>query len=347
MRYYKLLDKKLISVTELVNKIETFDKNDFYIKSLIKKSFQNVDITSGAILDSVLKNYDSLNNYHKDLGTKIHELISDSIAGFNGNIIDYKKCSSEHEINLSKAWNMFIKNNHVNIYYNELPVHSDFCAGRVDLLASVNKTKYIIDIKTTSIKDNQIYFNRAYLLQLSLYYYCLLYLKNNDIRNYTITDETTLKSYDSSFADFDIIKNFLQKKAVGILYLCRDTGRYYFKTFPKEYIFASLREIKAYVRFLEVSNNSKDITKRSRYISINNECGTKISGNTYYTLNDILNTLSMIYNKVMLKNSLFQYIKRAGVKPIKKDNKNYYIESDFNKIIDSIIKYRYKKKGEL
>ncbi|HCY07229.1 MAG TPA: hypothetical protein DHS57_08315 [Erysipelotrichaceae bacterium] len=85
----------------------------------------------------------------KDFGTNVHEAIENDFKGLDINLSPLEELAYKEYLKLRKK--------HVinPVYMEEIVAYKDIYAGRLDMIADVNYTRCLIDVKTTATLDKE------------------------------------------------------------------------------------------------------------------------------------------------------------------------------------------------
>ena len=206
---YKNKDKKLISVTTLLNKFKNEFDSDFWSKKIALKENTTQEIILKKWKDKAFKS--------NEIGTAIHKIFEDytnnNYCITNGKLdFDYNKLNSDFiqdfnakkEVSLKFINDFFITERLIPIE-SEFIVYNDFLAGQLDMICKDQENNfYIIDFKTNEKIDTYSYGKKMkgifseiddcsffhYSLQLSIY---KKLLKEYDIKKIFLIHITTEK----------------------------------------------------------------------------------------------------------------------------------------------------------
>lgn len=185
---YFLKDKKLTSVTTLINKFKNEFDSDFWSKKIAKKENTTQELILKKWKDKAFKS--------TEIGTAIHKIFEDytnvNYCVTNGKLeFEYKKLNAEFmkdfnlkkEVSLKFINDFFITKRLIPIE-SEFIVYNDFLAGQLDMICKDHENNfYIIDFKTNEKIDTYSYGKKMkgifseiddcsyfhYSLQLSIY----------------------------------------------------------------------------------------------------------------------------------------------------------------------------------
>lgn len=185
---YKNKDKKLISVTTLLNNFKNEFDSDYWSKEIARREKTTQEIILKKWKDKAFKS--------TEIGTAIHKIFEDYTNGnyciTNGKLeFEYNKLNAEfmEDFNLKKE----ISLNFINDFFftkrlipveSEFIVYNDFLAGQIDMVCRDQESNfYIVDFKTNEKIDTYSYGKKMkgifseiddcsffhYSLQLSIY----------------------------------------------------------------------------------------------------------------------------------------------------------------------------------
>lgn len=254
-------------ITTIVNKMEPFN-NEKYIQAQWLKAtaavLNNPEIkTKGPeeVLSYICKYFDALKKEIQLNGQQIHAFIENAIK-LKQFSIDTNALKGE-VLQGIEAWNSFVKEHQIEFYASEVILTSKKYEGRLDLIASVDGEIMILDIKSTNFVEDKVFIPKGHLLQLSMYFDCLvdMYDENYDfvLENQFILDKNKTMNM--------LIRDLVEAPCVGVLYLCKNTGKYYLVKFKKEEIETSLKQIELWQQSndLTIAKSRKLNTYRSIY----------------------------------------------------------------------------------
>ena len=206
---YLLKDKKLTSVTTLINNFKNEFDSDIWSKKIAKKENTTQEI--------ILKKWKEKAFKSTEIGTAIHKIFEDytnnNYCITNGKLdFDYNKLNSDFiqdfnakkEVSLKFINDFFITERLIPIE-SEFIVYNDFLAGQLDMICKDQENNfYIIDFKTNEKIDTYSYGKKMkgifseiddcsffhYSLQLSIY---KKLLKEYDIKKIFLIHITTEK----------------------------------------------------------------------------------------------------------------------------------------------------------
>ena len=141
---YKNKDKKLISVTSLIDKFKNKFDSDYHSKRIALKR--------GVSKELILKEWNDKANYSKEMGTYIHSMFENFHLG---NQYKYNELYPKSKIAL-KAIEELYESERLIPVHSEFIVYNDFLAGQIDRIdKNLNDDLFIIDYKTND-KINKI-----------------------------------------------------------------------------------------------------------------------------------------------------------------------------------------------
>jgi len=204
---YFLKNKKLTSVTTLINKFKNEFDSDFWSKKIAKKENTTQQIILKKWKDKAFKS--------TEIGTAIHKIFEDytnqNYCVTNGKLeFEYNKLNSEFmedfnlkkEISLKFINDFFITKRLIPVE-SEFIVYNDFLAGQLDMICKDKDGNfYILDFKTNEKIDTFSYGKTmkgifSHLDDASYFHYCLqlsIYkrmLKQYDIKKIFLVHITT------------------------------------------------------------------------------------------------------------------------------------------------------------
>lgn len=180
---YFLKDKKLTSVTTLINNFKNEFDSDFWSKKIAKKENTTQEIILKKWKDKAFKS--------TEIGTAIHKIFEDyrnvNYCVTNGKLeFEYNKLNAEfmEDFNLKKEVSLkfindFFVTKRLIPIESEFIVYNDFLAGQLDMICKDQECNfYILDFKTNEKIDTYSYGKRmkgifSHLDDASYFHYCL------------------------------------------------------------------------------------------------------------------------------------------------------------------------------
>lgn len=339
MKWYELDDKKLPSITSIASEIEPFFNEQYIVNGVLETTYNVISQIKGvaspdAVIELINKEFSINRNSALNIGTETHALVEEALTKPN-KLIDTKNITQEELYNTATAWNSFMRVRNITFCYSELPVICDKFAGRLDIIANEHRNYMIMDIKTTTIKDDKVFLSRSHLLQLSMYFMCIQYIVKNNLWKYKVKDLKYDKEYEVDLTPYkDMFLQMLKRPRIALLYLDKANGKHAYFKFGRKEIFACKNHINAYLKYIKSAKRSMDITKRSRYVSLYKIPIVKYKGENYIRaslLKDYLRRQGLFIWQN--NNSYFVFIGRH-IKNYRIDNYKYFKEIDFWYIVD-------------
>ena len=206
---YKNKDKKLISVTTLLNKFKNEFDSDYWSKEIARREKTTQEIILKKWKDKAFKS--------TEIGTAIHKIFEDytnvNYSITNGKLeFDYNKLNAEFiaDFNLKKEValkfiNDFFITKRLIPIETEFIVYNDFLAGQLDMICKDKENNfYIIDFKTNEKIETYSYGKKMKDIfrdidDCSYYHYCLqlsiykILLKEYDIKKIFLIHITSEK----------------------------------------------------------------------------------------------------------------------------------------------------------
>lgn len=211
---YNFNDKKLLSVTSLIDKFKNKFDSDFHSERIALKR--------GVSKDIILKEWKDKSDYSKEMGTYIHSMFENFHLGKE---YKYNKLYPKSKIAL-KVINELYESERLIPVYSEYIVYNDFLAGQIDRIdKNLNNDLFIIDYKTND-KINYYSYNKKmtgyfnylndsnyfhYSIQLSIYKKLLNFeIKDMYILHIMENDYYFIKVLDlSDKIDFNELKKYI------------------------------------------------------------------------------------------------------------------------------------------
>jgi len=180
---YFLKDKKLTSVTTLINKFKNEFDSDFWSKKIAKKE--------NTTQEAILKKWKDKAFKSTEIGTAIHKIFEDytnvNYCVTNGKLeFEYNKLNPEfsEDFNLKKEVSLkfindFFLTKRLIPVESEFIVYNDFLAGQLDMICKDQEGNfYILDFKTNEKIDTYSYGKSmkgifSHLDDASYFHYCL------------------------------------------------------------------------------------------------------------------------------------------------------------------------------
>lgn len=350
MKWYELDDKKLPSITSIASEIEPFYNEQYIVNGVLETTYNVISQIKGvaspdAVIELINKEFSVNRNSALNIGTETHALVEEALTKPNKRI-DTENLSGEL-YNTANAWNSFMRVRNIDFLYSELPVIHDKFAGRLDIIANEHRNYMILDIKTTTIKDDKVFLSRSHLLQLTMYFMCIKYIVKNNLWKYKVKDLKYDKEFDVDLTPLkEAFIQICKRPRIALLYLDKASGKHAYFKFGRKEIFACKNHINAYLRYINIARRSMDITKRSRYVSLYKIPITKYKEENYIRaslLKDYLRRQGLFL--WANNNSYFVFVGRH-IKNYRINNYKYFKEIDFWYIVDLLQNKKFNKENK-